>query len=377
MVTLLTHRFCALFFLFFHLFTVFITFISIPFPYVCRNIIFSKSFLLSTNKHAIIRYQTLDKCFCNVGRNYAIEDLVKECNKSIYEYTGKEEGVKKRQLYEDIKFMESDQGWSIELKKVKDGRRVFYKYEDSNFSISNQPLNETEANQLREALLTLDRFKGLPQYNWVNEINARLESSFNLKQQKEIIISFEQNEYLKGLEYIPELYNSILYKKVLNISYRSFTSDITNNISISPYYLKQFNMRWFLFGKSESYTNITNLALDRIEKIVPDNQDYVETDIDFNEYFDDVVGVTITSTKIENIILKVDNSLIPYILTKPLHGSQKIKNNHNDFEVNLKLIPNYELETLILSFGEKIQVLEPITLVEKVKERINKMKNNY
>ena len=45
------------------------------------------------------------------------------------------------------------------------------KYEDSNFSISNQPLNETEANQLREALLTLDRFKGLPQYNWINEIN--------------------------------------------------------------------------------------------------------------------------------------------------------------------------------------------------------------
>ena len=142
---------------------------------------------MSTNKHAIIRYQTLDKCFRNVGRNYAIEDLVEECNKSIYEYTGKEEGIKKRQLYDDIRFMESEQGWSIELKKVKDGRRVFYKYEKSNFSISNQPLNETEANQLREALLTLDRFKGLPQYNWINEINARLESTFNLKHKNETI----------------------------------------------------------------------------------------------------------------------------------------------------------------------------------------------
>ena len=172
---------------------------------------------MSTNKHAIIRYQTLDKCFRNIGRNYSIEDLVNECNKSICEYTGKEEGIKKRQLYDDIRFMESDQGWSIELKKVKDGRRVFYKYEDSNFSITNQPLNETEANQLREALLTLDRFKGLPHYNWINEINARLESSFNLKQQNDIIISFEQNEYLKGLEYIPEIYNAILYKKVLHI----------------------------------------------------------------------------------------------------------------------------------------------------------------
>ena len=332
---------------------------------------------MSTNKHAIIRYQTLDKCFRNVGRNYAIEDLVEECNKSIYEYTGKEEGIKKRQLYDDIRFMESEQGWSIELKKVKDGRRVFYKYEKSNFSISNQPLNETEANQLREALLTLDRFKGLPQYNWINEINTRLESTFNLKQRNETIISFEQNEYLKGLEYIPVLYNAILYKKVLNIGYKSFNSDEIKSIIISPYYLKQYNMRWFLFGKSDNYETITNLALDRIESIETVKKEYINSDIDFNEYFEDIIGVTIQNENVLNIVLKVDKTLIPYITTKPLHGSQIIYNRDNNFEVHLILIPNYELETMILSFGERIQVLEPIILVEKLKERINKMKNNY
>lgn len=332
---------------------------------------------MSTNKHAIIRYQTLDKCFRNLGRNYAIEDLVEECNKSIYEYTGKEEGIKKRQLYDDIRFMESEQGWNIELKKVKDGRIVFYKYENSNFSISNQPLNETEANQLREALLTLERFKGLPQYNWINEINARLESTFNLKQKNDVIISFEQNEYLKGLEFIPILYNAILYKKVLSINYKSFNSDEEIAIIVSPYYLKQYNMRWFLFAKSEDYESISNLALDRIETIKENNQKYIETDIDFNEYFEDVVGVTIPSDKTENIVLRIDKYLISYIKTKPLHGSQKIKELGDNFEVHLKLIPNYELETLILSFGEKIQVLEPMSLVEKVNGRINKMKNNY
>ncbi|MDP3312328.1 YafY family protein [Lutibacter sp.] len=332
---------------------------------------------MSTNKHAIIRYQTLDKCFRNSGRNYAIEDLVVECNKAIYEYSGINDGVKKRQIYEDIRFMESEQGWNIDLAKNKEGRRVFYKYENPKFSISNQPLNETEANQLREALLTLDRFKGLPQYNWINELNTRLEASFNLKQKSDVIISFEENEYLKGLEYIPELYNAILYKKVLNINYKNFKTEISTNIIINPYYLKQFNMRWFLFGKSEKYKIITNLALDRIESIEVSAQDYVATGIDFNEYFDDVIGVTIPSDKIENIVLKIDNSLIPYITTKPLHGSQKIKETCSEFEVHLKLIPNYELEMLILSFGEKIQVLEPTNLVEKLKKRIHKMKNNY
>jgi predicted DNA-binding transcriptional regulator YafY len=273
--------------------------------------------------------------------------------------------------------MESEQGWNIELRKDKDGRRVFYKYENPNFSISNQPLNETEANQLREALLTLDRFKGLPQYNWVNEIKARLESTFNLKQKDEIIISFEQNEYLKGLEFIPELYNAILYKKALNINYKSFNKDEIMCILISPYYLKQYNMRWFLFGKSNEYETISNLALDRIESIEVSNQEYIETDIDFNEYFEDIIGVTLTNENIYNVVLKVDKSIIQYITTKPLHGSQKIKETNNNIEVHLKLIPNYELETLILSFGEKMQVLEPKRLVEKLKNRIDKMKNNY
>ena len=332
---------------------------------------------MSTNKHAIIRYQTLDKCFRNTGRNYDIEILVEECNKSIYDYSGKEEGIKKRQLYADIRFMESEQGWSIELKKVKEGRRVYYKYQDSNFSISNQPLNETEANQLREALLTLDRFKGLPQYNWINEINTRLESSFNLKKENNIIISFEQNEYLKGLEFIPELYNAILYKKVLSVFYKSFNANESSNIIISPYYLKQYNMRWFLFGKSESYKSITNLALDRIQSIEIVNQVYIETEIDFNEYFEDIIGVTLPNENIENIILIVDKSLIQYITTKPLHGSQKIKEVNTEFEVYLTIVPNYELETLLLSFGEKIKVKEPQLLVEKIKERVNKMKNNY
>ena len=103
----------------------------------------------------------------------------------------------------------------------------------------------------------------------------------------------------------------------------------------------------------------------------------METDIDFIEYFEDIIGVTIQNEIVSDIVLKVDKTLIPYITTKPLHGSQKIKETGNNFEVYLKLIPNYELETLILSFGEKMQVLEPVILVEKVKERINKMKNNY
>ena len=134
---------------------------------------------MATNKHAIIRYQALDKCFRNVGKRFFIENLIDACNNAIYDFSGSSEGIKKRQVFEDIKFMESEAGYSIDLIRHKEGRRVFYRYSDTNFSINSQPLNEIEANQLKEALVTLGRFKGMPQFNWISEITTSLESQFS------------------------------------------------------------------------------------------------------------------------------------------------------------------------------------------------------
>lgn len=134
---------------------------------------------MASNKQATIRYHALDQCFSNPGRKYFIEDLVEACNISISEFTGSSVEIKKRQVFDDIKFMESEQGWSIPLDRVKDGRRVFYRYSEKKFSIRSRPVNELEVKQLREILTILSRFKGLPQFEWVEEMLMRLESSSN------------------------------------------------------------------------------------------------------------------------------------------------------------------------------------------------------
>lgn len=332
---------------------------------------------MATNKHAQIRYNTLDNCFRNTGKRFSLDDLVKACNDAIYDFTGKEDGIKKRQLYDDIRFMESEQGWSIELEKTKDGRKVYYCYQDSNFSISNKPLNETEALQLKEALLTLNRFKGMPQYDWIEELGTRLDAEFKLNKNSDKVLSFEENEYLAGKQFISDLYKAIIYKKVLGIEYKTFKDENVTQYQISPYHLKQFNKRWFLFGKSPNFSSLTNLALDRIVTLKEMDFVFEENTIDFNEYFEDVVGVTIPDAIIETIKINIDKSLVPYIKTKPLHPSQSYKYEDDIHRITLKVIPNYELESLLLSYGEKIQVLEPASFVEKMKNRIEMMKNKY
>lgn len=335
---------------------------------------------MATNKHAVIRYQTLDKCFRNPGRRYFIDDLIEACNESIYEFTGKDEGIKKRQIFDDIRFMESPQGWNIPLEHLRDGHKIYYRYANFAFSINNQPLNENEEKQLKEAMLTLSRFKGMPQFEWVSEITARLDSGLKLSHNEYQIIQFEQNDFLEGIHHITPLYNAILYKNTLDIEYRSFKQDTPYIIVLHPYFLKQYNNRWYIFGMNNKNKLIINLALDRIVSINESKEPYLTNNaIDFEEYFDDVIGVTVQNNEpVQRIELKVSNQLFPYIQTKPLHGSQKITNRHTDFiTIALHLIPNYELESLLLSMGEGIEVLSPETLRRKIYQRANDLVNNY
>jgi predicted DNA-binding transcriptional regulator YafY len=328
---------------------------------------------LATNKHAIIRYQALDKCFRNTGKRYFIEDLIQACNKAIQDFTGEQDGVKKRQVYEDIKFMESDSGFSINLERKKDSKRTFYFYSDSSFSINSQPINETEANQLKEALITLDRFKGLPQFGWIEELKARLDSEFNLNSTNREIIQFDQNEFLKGLEFITPIYNALVYKKNLEIEYKSFRQEKSEVSIISPQLLKQYNNRWFLFAYSNQNKYLINFALDRIIGLKESTGLYVDIQIDFTEHFEDVIGVSVPDSLPQKIVLKFSDDLLPYTQSKPMHGSQRFVDGNIELELKL----NYELESKILSFGEGVKVIKPEILREKLRERINKMIKNF
>lgn len=139
---------------------------------------------MPTNKNAAIRYQTLDKCFRDRQHRYYMEDLIDKCEEAIYYYNGVG-GVCRRQIFEDIKFMESETGWSVPLERKQDGRRVYYRYRDPDFTINAQPLTEEETRQLRSVIITLRRFRGLPSNAWVDEVISNLEWRFGLRGKQE------------------------------------------------------------------------------------------------------------------------------------------------------------------------------------------------
>lgn len=323
---------------------------------------------MATNKHATIRYHELDRCFSNQGRLFFIDDLVDACNHALYEYTGIKEGVKKRQVFDDIKFMESDQGWSIPLGRIREGKKVYYRYSEKSFSISSKGINPSEAEQLNETLSILRRFKGMPQFEWIEEIQVRLEDTFKLKGDNVSIVGFEQNPYLKGLEKFTALFNAIQNKQALYIEYKGFKQKESSSFIFHSWYLKQYNNRWFLFGTKEGLKSITNLAVDRIISFKNSSESYIENKTDFEEFFEDVVGVSVDPKKEKvNVLINISLELWPYIESKPIHGSQTIRERTEEF-VQIELVgiqETHELISLLFSYMDGMEIIAPLALRNK------------
>lgn len=336
---------------------------------------------MATNKNALIRYKVLDNCFRNPGRRYFIEDLITECERVLLEIDPESNGISRRQVFEDISFMESKEGWGIDLSKNRTGKKVYYQYTDISFSINNMPLNEVEINHLRAAMRILSQFKGMLQFDWINELLPKLQQGIVSKESSITIMEFDSNQYLKGIEYLGFLYNSVYYKKVLKISYKPFEDEMPFDVVLHPYFLKQYNNRWFVFGYNPEHEKFDwNLALDRIIAINETNNKYQDNiEIDWQDYFEDIIGVTKpVGAKSEKVLLHFKGRTGNYIETKPLHGSQKSKwINENIFEASFDIVINYELERLILSYADSVIVKQPKKLIEKIKERFKNSLQNY
>lgn len=334
---------------------------------------------MSINKNAYLRYQILDKCFSNKYKIYFIEDLLDEVNKALEHFNGSGSKIERRQLFDDIKFMESEAGWSIPLERIKDGKKVKYRYSEDNFSIKNQKISDEELDAINAALMVLLRFRGLPQFEWINELVPKLQSLFQQDETIEVI-SFDQNEFLIGLEHLPMLYKSIIKETTLIIEYQSFKDTNPKLLKIHPYYLKQFNKRWFLFGLNNTDKLLYNLPLDRITNIKPDSTKFKKnTGTNFKEYFEDIVGVSFqANSKPIKIKMQLDKEITPYILTKPLHGSQKkIESNDKGLIIQIEVIPNHELKQLLLSYGDGLEILSPKSFRTEIFNTITRMSKKY
>lgn len=143
------------------------------------------------SKSAELRIKVIDQCLSDQNRKYSTEMIFQRCNEEL-----------ERRDFVPITAMNSVRADMEQIERIypgaeiesyREGRNIYYRYKDPNFSIFKTPMNADEIIQLTQTLRLLRRFKGMPQFDWVDEIAERLGTSLKLDEDKDEILGFDEN----------------------------------------------------------------------------------------------------------------------------------------------------------------------------------------
>ncbi len=317
---------------------------------------------MPANKNALIRYKTIDRCLSNHYRRWTLDDLIEACNDALYEYEGITKGISRRTLQNDLAIMRSDKlGYNAPI-EVYDGK--YYRYTEPDYTIVDMPLSEDDVELLNDTVGILGQFAEFGFLGQISDIVARLDNHiYSYKKDRSPRVCVDTNPFAAGLQHINHIYRAICERKVLDVNYKSFRSPATTFV-FSPYFLKEYNNRWFVIGKKDEIDDLSTVALDRIESISIkagakyDHSQYVSPE----ELYANCIGVTLNrEAPVEDVVFDVADNQAHYLRTKPLHRSQTELDGAPEGMIRFRLHVrvNMELVRELRAFGSALRIVSP------------------
>jgi predicted DNA-binding transcriptional regulator YafY len=333
---------------------------------------------MPTNKDAFIRFRAINRCL--IDHKFATkEQLINYCEEAL--------GIAplaERTIEKDIEDMRQDSGLGffapIEYSRQEKG----YYYSKPGYSIDNIPLSSDEMNALNNALGLLNEYRGTGIFNEVEGAIEKLVSKVKLgmsQKQADFVnfVELERAPVETGLKFLKPCIDAIKDQYVLSLEYARFNSTENKTHIVHPCYLKEYRNRWYLIGWHQKHQSFSTFALDRVVNVVVKPHILYETPpFDVREFFNHVIGMSLPMNKPVLIKIRLSTKEIPYVLSQPVHLSQKvIFSGETHADISLFVIINYELISWIYSFGPEVEVLEPAWFRDQIYEGLKKAVETY
>ncbi len=335
---------------------------------------------MSTNKHALIRYRVIDKCLRQVDKQWNWKSLADACSSEIEKVTAKKTTLSERTIKGDLQSMRHDEVLGYYAPIEYDRTEKSYYYSNRSYSITEAPLNRSDSKELKQAIGLLRQFTGFRHLEGIENIIQKLELlAYESTTQTKKFVHIEQAPVIPGQRWLDTLYEAIKDEKSLFMTYKPFDRKASSLI-ISPYLLKEYDNRWYLYAHNHERQQLRTYGLERILDLKLSIQSYVQSN-QFNPdtYFNDIIGVTLEpNKKVQTIVFDVFGTTVSYIKTKPIHHTQKeLISDKTKTRFSVEVIPNFEFESLILSFGEAVRIISPKAILNKIMKRVRLLDRNY
>jgi proteasome accessory factor B len=252
--------------------------------------------------------------------------------------------VSKRTLVRDIEAVQEHYGVIIKYNRKEN----YYELED--YSADADKIRSIEAFELYNAL------------------------QYSSKIGNKIIL---ENRNRTGIEYIHGLLHTIENNLEIEFIHQSYwNADPPKvpvqavKVKVQPIAIKEAQHRWYLIGFDVAKFEYRSFGLDRISNLKILDQKFRPKKFDPIAYYQHAFGIE-TSNIPEKIVLQFTSKQALYIKALPIHHSQKVISENNDFCLfEYFMHPAFALEMEILKYGDSVQVLEPLSLVTETKKRI-------
>ena len=202
-------------------------------------------------------------------------------------------------------------------------------------------------------------------------------TNFKEKNNALTFVEFENKAAIETLPNFKTVLNAIQQQLPVTFKHHSFYHLKEETYTLKPYFLKQYQNRWYVIGETEK--GYRTFGVDRIENITIGTKKFKPKTEEAKEKFSNVIGLNYVDHKMETIKLSFHISQKPYVVSLPLHHTQKEINPENDafFDIELLIHPNFEFRQQILKYGSLVKVLEPKWLQDEIKVILKKALMHY
>lgn len=187
------------------------------------------------------------------------------------------------------------------------------------------------------------------------------------------------NTIPSGNDHLKTILDAMKDSKIIEITYKSFYHRHGYTFTIEPYCVKLFEDRWYVLGKNNR-EKIRLYGLDRIEEAnILERTFTLPKNFVAKDYFSSFYGVAIGyNIKPEKIILRANENHKHYMMTLPLHDSQRLIEDCSEYaDFEIFLAPTYDFIMKLLQFGSMIEVISPSSLRKEIKGWISDMQELY
>lgn len=298
-------------------------------------------------------------------RYYLIIRYIETCNKRNYQPT-KQEIMNKLQS-EDLEI--SDRTLDRNLEGIRDEFGIEIRYDKS---LKGYYIDRENSTNLEYML----RFCEI-------SVSAQVIIE-SLKEGKEALqyVSFDSSDRLNGVHLLRDFLLAIRSHRMVTFDHTSFQKGVTFSYTIHPYLLKEYNRRWFIYGFCSEVNDFRIFGIDRISNMILSDETFIPRE-DFHpaDAFKDIVGISLKAyddQPVQTIVISSDQEQGLYFKSLPWHSSFTIlRDTPDEFRFSVRLMPNYEFIQLMLKYCNRIKVIEPQWLREKMVHILSEAKVAY